>query len=265
MPQTQILGGVGINLLDAVANGVLNGSTFTLPPGPNMLTWTVAFGAAPGSITIALQTSNDGTNWGTIDTSVATVSGAVKTTYTAAPFIRAAITAVAGGTTTTVNLFAKPMKQPRVFGSGVTVLATQSSTVGNGADVTEDVLFSALIPANTLISSGKIAKLRCWGQTANNGNSKTLKLKFGADTYTAFSGVVTAQSWYAEYTLMHKTAISTQNRVGRSEFGSTQATTVVGVIALPETSDIIVQITGQTNVATANDVTVEGAILDVEG
>ena len=60
-----------------------------------------------------------------------------------------------------------------------TTLYTSTST---GADTTETDLQSYTLPANVLGTNGRAIRIRAWGDTAANGNTKTIRLKFGGTT-----------------------------------------------------------------------------------
>lgn len=94
-------------LFDAVAvSAPLNGTEKALPANSTILSWQTFYGTAPASITMQLQASEDDVNWATIDSSTNT-AGELKTVNVAAPFIRARINAVTGGTTASVLVNAK--------------------------------------------------------------------------------------------------------------------------------------------------------------
>jgi hypothetical protein len=74
------------------------------------------------------------------------------------------------------------------------VLYGSVAAVGNvGAG--EDDLMTYTVPANTLSADGMGLHFEAWGTFANNGNTKTVKVLFGADSYTifTFSTAVAAQ------------------------------------------------------------------------
>jgi hypothetical protein len=98
--------GVPLNLLDniAIANGA--GSAFALPSVATQITWQTVVVTPPGAIQVDIQTSLDGTNWDSVDSST-NVNGESRTFNTSAVFIRANIISHSGGDFITVELVAK--------------------------------------------------------------------------------------------------------------------------------------------------------------
>ncbi len=103
---TSLLLALPFALLDAVTNGIQNGTSFALPARSSQLTWQTIFGTAPASVTNLLQLSLDNSNWATIDTSTST-AGEIRTVQVNGGWVRARQSAVSGGSTTTVLLDAK--------------------------------------------------------------------------------------------------------------------------------------------------------------
>lgn len=186
MPTTGIQNALPANILDAVAVGVLNGSTFALPVKPGMLTWQTVFGSAPGSITVNLQMSNDGVNWTTMDTST-NVNGELRLLPSvAAIFVRAAIAAVVGGTTATVILVYRGADTQKVtFGQTLFTSIKQAGNVG----VALTLLQSFDLPANTLVNNGDSLEIECWVFDAATANNKLTSIDIGAVTIAGRSGV----------------------------------------------------------------------------
>lgn len=129
---TLIQKSIAQKLLDAVAASVGNGVAFALPTIATELTWQTSFGTAPDSITLQLQSSNDGITWSTIDSSTS-VTSVSRSIVSSGIFIRARINAIVGGTTVTVNLVAKPGLLGIVTPPSVTSgsLVTYNGTSGN--------------------------------------------------------------------------------------------------------------------------------------
>jgi hypothetical protein len=94
--------GFPVKSFDAVTNGVVTGTAFAMPAKAGPLQWQTLFGTAPASCNIVLEMSLDGVNWDIMDTSTA-VGGEMRTfSSIGARQVRARITAISGGSTTTV-------------------------------------------------------------------------------------------------------------------------------------------------------------------
>jgi hypothetical protein len=180
---------VAVNLLDNVNVGVQNGATFALPIKPGQFAWQTVFGTAPGSITVNIQISNDGTNWTTVDTST-NVNGEVRQISSlTALFVRATISAVAGGTTATVVVIYKGANAYPITGIAFgQLLFTSVKQNGNiGAGLTEVAGFD--LPANTLINNGDALVIESWAFLANNANNKLTLTGVGGASVASRSGV----------------------------------------------------------------------------
>jgi hypothetical protein len=78
-----------------------------------------------------------------------------------------------------------------------TTQTTETTTVGN-VTTGEDQLFSYTVPASTLSADGNSLHVRFAGTVASNGNTKTLKAKFGATTFA--TGIVTGSAITTSWT-----------------------------------------------------------------
>jgi hypothetical protein len=142
--------------------------------------------------------------------------------------------------------------------SGGNILCFSSGAgVGNGADTTEDVLFTATLPANTLDINGRQILLEAFGALSATNAVKTIRLYFGSIVYIAAQvtpAAVTAGDWQAQLAIT-KTGHNTQIGIGSADFsGAAVVRNVQRFTAGVEvdTAPITVKITGQSSVATAN-------------
>jgi hypothetical protein len=143
-------------------------------------------------------------------------------------------------------------------GGGNVAVFSSAAGVGNGTDTTEDVLFSASIPANTFDVAGRQLLLEAFGSIGAANATKTIRLYFGSSiVYVAAQVIaaVTAGDWSAQL-LITKVGVghNTQIAVGTADFSG--AATVRNVQkftngAEVDTAPITVKITGQCSIATA--------------
>lgn len=190
--------------------------------------------ATPGNI--LFQTSDVGTSGTTLQTlsTKATIGGA------------SVFTTVIGATTSVM---------PNI---GVANVQTSSSGVGNGADTTDDTLFTYSLPTNSMSANGKSVRAIATGHFATNGNTKQVKFWF-AGTAVADSGALTLSNtdWVCTIDVVRidSTHVSA---VGR--FTGSNVADVVTVTANLSVSDLtanasVIKITGaSTLIGTANDV-----------
>jgi hypothetical protein len=151
-------------------------------------------------------------------------------------------------------------------GGGNLFSAVPPVAVGNGADTTEDVLFSASLPANTLDIIGRCITLQVWGSISATNAVKTAKIYFGASI--VFTPVLitpaaaTTGIWQA-YLQVFKTGPSTQSALLQTDFaGSTLRNIFAAVGTENDAAPILVKATGQSSVGTANTVTAMGFVMD---
>ena len=131
--------------------------------------------------------------------------------------------------------------------------------VGNGADTTDDVLFSFNLAANALNSIGRKIAIEAFGAFASNGNNKTIKIKIGSNVvYT--SGVVTNNGAFwvvrAEFS---KNSAGEQLGYGMGILNGTVQGPQVAAVATVDTSAITLAVTGASpTTGAANDIVCYG-------
>jgi hypothetical protein len=145
-------------------------------------------------------------------------------------------------------------------GGGQILLDLSVAGVGNGADSTEDTLFTHALPANTLDVVGRCITLLAWGSVPATSATKTARVYFGA--ISASAGYTTTQTgnWQI-YMMIWKQANNVQLALSEVDaIGATTARQVTPVTngAETDTAAITVKVTGQSSAATANLVLCNG-------
>lgn len=142
-----LVAGIPSLSFDAAAITVGNGTSFGLSSEANQITWQSSFAAAPDAISLVIQTSNDGTNWNTSDTSTS-VTGEIRTFATSANHIRARIaSATAGsGSGLTVTIIAKTGSGSSASSSGG---AGDASAANQSTQITAEQAIQATLGATT--------------------------------------------------------------------------------------------------------------------
>lgn len=146
------------------------------------------------------------------------------------------------------------------------LFARSGTLTGNGADTTDDVIFSAVLPISFFNFAGAL-RLHTAGVTAANANTKSVKHKIN-DTATTVTLVglsavaANAVKWKMD-TYIVRTGASAQSYDFQYQDG-TNATTGSGTATEVETNAITISCTG-TSVAAgaANDVQLQTATLEV--
>lgn len=140
-------------------------------------------------------------------------------------------------------------------------LSCQASVagVGNGADTTDDVLFTYTLPANAFDKPGRAISIVAVGKFAANGNNKTVKLFFGASTLVT-TGVLTsnATGWQLQAEVTKAGAAGSNTQISQGQFiqGTTHGGVNVPVAPTEvESGPIVIKVTGASGTTgAANDV-----------
>lgn len=136
-------------------------------------------------------------------------------------------------------------------------LNLQATTVGTGADTTEDTLHTFTLPKNSLSANGKGVRVKFSGNTGANGNNKTLKFYFGTKAYTLANAIAAnAKAWSFTATV-HRSAAGAQVVTIQGDFNGAYVQSVVDPTGCTqdETADIVIKTTGTNGTGTANDLT----------
>lgn len=124
-------------------NATGNGTAFAIPQASiAYIAWCTSFGTAPASITINLQESNDNSVWATVDSSTST-AGECRSVFSANKFVRGNISAVSGGTTTTLSINIQRVSTSNSnINTNVAAIATKL-LLGNGTAAAPSLTFSS--------------------------------------------------------------------------------------------------------------------------
>lgn len=242
------------------------GAAFAAPTPACLITWQVLFGSAPAASNIELQASNDGVNFTAIDNTTTLVSGSVRITASSARFLRAVQTAVTGGSTWQVIVSASPMGIGRdLYANSEVKIGGSVSRVGlTGTTTAEETLFSMVINARSMITSGQTVRIQAWGTTGANAANKTIRVKTSAvsatDTYIALNGPVNNVSWVVDYMITRR-SFGVFPRKGWIGIGGVTPSMEVVVPGLDETVPWTFIITGATGTATLDNIVLHNVIV----
>ena len=142
------------------------------------------------------------------------------------------------------------------------LIAANTVSTGNGADQTEDILQSFVLPANSLSANGKGVRVRAWGTTAANADNKQVKLYFGASVLA--SGVAAANNvaWNLEIVVL-RTAAGAQSVIGGGNFNAASVSPAYTSGTDDETTALTIKCTGQDSTASsANAIVCKGMIVE---
>lgn len=148
--------------------------------------------------------------------------------------------------------------------SGYRMLYVTGTSVGNGADTTQDTLQTFTLGAGQLANVGDTIHLVASGTFASSTDTKTARVVFGgqnlASQATATSGV---QFWSVEVWII-KTGSSAQSyAVMGSINGTSSGGTTTGTKTVTDTAAITINITGQNSTnSVANSITCQTLVIE---
>jgi hypothetical protein len=142
-----------------------------------------------------------------------------------------------------------------------TLLNLNTTSTGNGADTTEDTLLSYSLPANTLGTTARGLRITAWGNTAANGDNKTIRLYFGSEVVASPTAATNNKGWWV-YMEVYHTAANAQVVFGLGQVDTTAITPLVTTGTETETSAIVIKVTGQAGTGNANDIVAKGLIVE---
>jgi len=158
-----------IKLFDAAAAAISNSAERALPDLATQIQWTTLFGTAPASCTIQIQTSLDGTNWTTADSSTS-VTGETRVFNSSALFVLARINAITGGAEVTVQLISKPVYFAFPFNQS---LDTSDSPTLVGLTLTDMLILGSYLQGTEIVAPAAPAANGFRIFAEDNGSGKT--------------------------------------------------------------------------------------------
>lgn len=142
-----------------------------------------------------------------------------------------------------------------VNGGGIANI--QTSATSNAADSTDDTLHTYTLPANTLGATGaRRVRVRGYGTTGGNANTKTAKVWFGSASvsFGAASTATSVKPWYFEADIDY-VAHTAQNILVRSNWAGAETAVQVTATTQDETTALVIKSTGASSASSAADVT----------
>lgn len=241
------------------------GTTFAAPAKACIISWQVFFGTAPGSTTIELQASNDGVTFTPIDNTTTLVTGSMRITQSSARFLRAVMTAVAGGTTWGCIISAAPLQENNSIYAGgeVYIGGTTVRTGLSGSTTAVETLFSMGINARSFITTNRAVKIVAFGTTGANAANKQIFVATVAnatDLYTFLNGAVNNLDWTLEYLIMRR-GFGSFIRRGFGNVSSVTPAVAVAAASLDETVSWTFQVRASTGTATTDNVVLHGVVV----
>lgn len=138
-------------------------------------------------------------------------------------------------------------------GGVIRAVVSGTGNVGGG----EDTLFSEAIAANTLAANGAALVIEIFGTCVSSGDSKTIRVKFGATTVATIGAFTTDCGDWRTFVIIQRTGATTQSAVVQAGVLTTQ---LVAFTAPGETLSgaVTLAVTGEGVVT--NDIILRGLI-----
>ncbi len=141
------------------------------------------------------------------------------------------------------------------------------TSVGNGADTTEDTLQTYTLPASTLAVNGQALRIKVRGQFSTLSATKTIRVYFGATVIATYFNTAAALFNLDLDTTIMRASATTQTSsaiVVEAANNSTGGQTFNEQLSPTETlsGNIIIKVTGQSTVGTANAVTCDVVLVE---
>lgn len=152
------------------------------------------------------------------------------------------------------------------FGTGITylpagIVSSQFTPVSN-VSTTETDLLTYTLPAGALSANGAGLRITAWGTLAANGNTKTVRVYFGASVVTTLASTNNNVAWKSTAVVTRVTA-TTQVAMGDTYFGALAIAD--GRTTSPTetlSGSLVIKVTGQSGTG-SGDVTNIGLTVEV--
>lgn len=209
------LGILGSFLLAVALTGVydvaigqpIGTTTLALTPGSSTVAPAIRATGAPANISINLVPKGTGT---VQVAGVPIVTGGGTTTSLT---INPGPLNVTGTTNLTGPLFATPGTSVALEGVGGLVLSNSSTNATTTLVATEQDLFNFSVPANTLSANNQYLKLVFRDRNAATGNTKQLRVYFGATLIGDSTAVAANNNWWNGDCHIWRTGAATQKAI----------------------------------------------------
>lgn len=139
----------------------------------------------------------------------------------------------------------------------------QYTAAGNGADTSEDTLYTYTLPANTLKNPGQTLHIHCWGATAANGDNKTMKLYFGASVVPTPTAATNNKGWDMWLHVTRTGSTTSQVVIGTGLVDTTSVTPYNNAGTDDMTTALTIKCTGTAGTGNANDIAGKGMTVEL--
>lgn len=141
------------------------------------------------------------------------------------------------------------------------VFAVDTTSAQTAANTSETDLVTDSLDANSLSANGKGVKVKAWGTFAANGNTKTVKLYFGATVIATVTGAYNGVAWEVEAIVL-RTGATTQEAGGHGLVSGQSPTVTRSAPGETLSGAVTIKATGQNGTAAAGDIVFRGFIIE---
>ena len=148
-----------------------------------------------------------------------------------------------------------------IKGSGIA--DAQITSAATTAVTVEEDLQTYTLPADALDANKRMIRVTAWGSFAANGNTKTLRLYFGATSViTNLDTTAPNNNPWRITALIIRSGSNAQLASADMVVGSTQQSVGQTTPAETDSGTVVIKITGQNGTANANDIVCQGMITE---
>lgn len=149
--------------------------------------------------------------------------------------------------------------------SGILTGSVSTTLAGTAANTDEQTLYAFSLPASTLGVNGRGVRIRAFGTVAANGNTKTVKLKFGSTIIATRAAADNGQTWTITADVIRTSATAQLGHGWLVNTGGSVANQSITTPAETLSGAVTISLTGQSGTGTASDVVFRGAYVELIG
>lgn len=146
------------------------------------------------------------------------------------------------------------------FRSYPQILASSGAAIANTGNTTENTLVTVTVPAGSMGANGFLRITTVW-TTTNNGNTKTMRVKFNGTNFTAFSHTTSVG---AQVLTMIRNRNSESSQVGAASSSYYSAGAAAHITSSHDTTGALnITITAQCVTSGSDTITLEGYTVEL--
>ena len=143
------------------------------------------------------------------------------------------------------------------------LLHVGTTSLGTGSNTTETDLQTYTLPANALAIDNRGVRIRAWGDTGGNGNTKTIRLYFGASVVQSNTTTTAPNNvdWVIDASIF-RYAGNSQTFHSVMHVGTALQAVVSSILTTADNATITIKVTGQNGTASSSDIICRGMTVE---